>query len=234
MDSVSLQVSGQVVTLRSALGDTLRAAILSGHFAPGQRLVERELCELTGASRASVRETLRQLEAEGLVVIRPHRGPSVTAISAEDARHLFGVRGVLQGFAARLCAELRPDAALAAIGDATAALEAAAETGDTRRIIAAGDAFHHAIAEGSGNPVLQGMFVSVHNRLALLRNLSMARPARVRDGIAAYRNIRDAIRGGEPARAEALCIRHNDAGLTIALRILAECDTKNMREAKAG
>jgi DNA-binding GntR family transcriptional regulator len=234
MDMPSLQVAGQVVTLRSALGDALRAAILSGRFAPGQRLVERELCELTGASRASVRETLRQLEAEGLVVIRPHRGPSVTAISEEDARHLFGVRGVLQGYAARLCAETRPPGALAAIGDATAALEAAAEMADTRRIVAAGDAFHHAIAEGSGNPVLQGMFVSVHNRLALLRNLSMARPARVRDGIAAYRAIRDAIRDGEAARAEALCVRHNDAGLTIALRILVESEPTTTREAKAG
>ncbi|MBC9178586.1 GntR family transcriptional regulator [Pseudoroseomonas ludipueritiae] len=234
MDTASLQVATQVVTLRSALGDTLRAAILSGHFAPGQRLVERELCELTGASRASVRETLRQLEAEGLVVIRPHRGPSVTAISAEDARHLFGVRGVLQGYAARLCAEQRPAAALKAISEATAELEAAAAETDTRRIVAAGDAFHHAIAEGSGNPVLQGMFVSVHNRLALLRNLSMARPARVRDGIAAYQAIRDAIQAGEAARAEALCIRHNDAGLTVALGILVESGSRNTGEAKAG
>jgi DNA-binding GntR family transcriptional regulator len=231
MDTLSLLVADQVVTLRSVLGETLRAAIVSGRFAPGQRLVERELCALTGASRASVRETLRQLEAEGLVVMRPHRGPSVASVSAADAGHLYGVRGVLLGYAARLCAEARPQAPLAAIEAATAALEAAAAVSDTRRIVAAGDRFHHAIAEGSGNPVLQGTLLSVHNRLVLLRNLSMARPGRVRDGIAAYRAIRDAIRAGEAARAEALCLQHNSAGLEIALRILAE---PQPGEAKAG
>ncbi|MBO1073250.1 GntR family transcriptional regulator [Roseomonas marmotae] len=219
---MSLKVAKQVVTLRSALGETLRTAILSGRFVPGQRLVERELCELTGASRASVREAMRQLEAEGLVVNRPHRGPSVAAISAEDARQLFGVRGVLQGYAARLCAETRPPETMTAIIDATGALKRAAELADTRRIVAAGDAFHHAIAEGCGNAVLRQMLVSVHNRLALLRNLSMSRPSRVRDGLAAYEEIRDAILYGDAARAEALCLRHNDAGLKAVLRILAE------------
>lgn len=231
---MALEVVGQVVTLRSALAETLRAAILSGRFLPGQRLVERELCELTGAGRASVREALRQLEAEGLIAMRPHRGPSVVAISPADACHLYGVRGVLLGYAARLCAEARPPEALMAIAAATTALEEGAAAGERERIVAAGDAFHHAIAAGSGNPVLQQMLVSVHNRLVLLRNLSMARPARVRDGVAAYRAIRDAILAGEAERAEALCIRHNDAGAQMALRILADSTLHVRAEAKTG
>lgn len=235
MTSLALEVAGQVVTLRSALSETLRAAIVSGHFAPGQRLVERELCAITGAGRASIREALRQLEAEGLIAMRPHRGPSVAAISPEDARHLYGVRGALLGYAARLSAAARPAAALAAIAAATAALEEAAEAGDRRRIVAAGDAFHAAIAEGSGNPVLQQMLASVHNRLALLRNLSMARPQRVRDGLAAYRAIRDAILAGDAAEAEVLCVQHNDAGVRLALQILADSKAvDSAAEAKAG
>lgn len=234
MDNRDLQATAQVVTLRSALSETLRGAIVSGRFAPGQRLVERELCELTGASRASVREALRQLEAEGLVTLRPHRGPSVTAVTAEDARHLYGVRGVLLGYAARLCAAARPPAALAAIASATAALQEGAETGDHRGIVRAGDAFHAAIGEGSGNPVLQQMLVSVHNRLALLRNLSMTRPDRVREGLAAYGAIRDAIAAGRSEQAEALCVAHNNAGAELALRILERMESNNEREARAG
>ncbi|PWC26482.1 GntR family transcriptional regulator [Teichococcus aestuarii] len=234
-DSMSFQVAAQVVTLRSVLSDTLRAAIVSGRFAPGQKLVERELCALTGASRTSVREALRQLEAEGLVTLRPHRGPSVAAVTAEDARHLYGVRGVLVGYAARLCAEARPAAALAAIAAATVALEQGAEAQDHRAIVRAGDAFHAAIGEGSGNPVLQQMLVSVHNRLVLLRNLSMALPHRVREGLAAYAAIRDAIAGGRAAEAEALCAAHNDAGAELALRILDQAEAKNTtREKRAG
>ncbi len=234
-DNLDLQATAQVVTLRSALSDTLRAAIVSGRFTPGQRLVEREMCVLTGASRASVREALRQLEAEGLVTLRPHRGPSVTAATAEDARHLYGVRGVLLGYAARLCAGAGNPAALAAIAAATDALQRGAETHDHRGIVRAGDAFHAAIGEGSGNPVLQQMLVSVHNRLALLRNLSMTLPHRVREGLTAYAAIRDAIADGKAAEAEALCVAHNNAGAELALRILEQAEaSSNAREARAG
>lgn len=230
MLDADLHVAGQVITLRSALEETLRAAILSGRFRPGQRLPERELCELTGAGRASVREALRQLEAEGLVATRPHRGPSVAAVTPAEAAEIYGVRGVLLGYAARLCATSRPPEPLAAIEAATAALEAAAAQSDTRAIVAAGDAFHAAIANGSGSVVLHQMLSSVHNRLVLLRNLSMAMPARVRDGIASYRAIRDAVLAGDAPRAERLCLEHNEAGAAVALRILAESNPEPFSE----
>ncbi|MFC3127294.1 GntR family transcriptional regulator [Pseudoroseomonas globiformis] len=234
-DSPDLQAAPQIVTLRTALSDILRGAIVSGRFAPGQKLVERQLCTLTGASRASVREALRQLEAEGLVVLRPHRGPFVTAMTAADARQVYGVRGVLLGYAARLCAEARPAPALDAIAAATEALGRGAAAEDHRAIVRAGDAFHAAIGEGSGNVVLQQMLASMHNRLALLRNLSMALPHRVREGLAAYAAIRDAIAAGQPAEAEARCLDHNDAGAALALRILEETEAETARrEARTG
>ncbi|MCI0755673.1 GntR family transcriptional regulator [Teichococcus vastitatis] len=234
-NNLDLRAAPQIVTLRSALGDILRRAIVSGRFMPGQKLVERELCELTGASRASVREALRQLEAEGLVTLRPHRGPFVMSMTVEDARQLYGVRGVLLGYAARLCAAARPAAALAAIASATEALGQGAAAADHRAIVQSGDAFHAAIGAGSGNAVLQQMLASVHNRLALLRNLSMALPHRVREGLAAYAAIRDAIAAGRPAEAEALCLDHNDAGAALALCILEEAEGhRARREARTG
>ena len=215
-----MQVAGQVVTLRSVLEDTLRNAILTGRFSPGQRLPERELCELTGASRASVREALRQLSAEGLVVIQPHRGPSVAEITAKDARELYSLRGVLMGFAARLLAQSRPDDALQALREATEALASAAEAACVKQIVKAGDDFHAAIAEGCGHGVLKQTLQMLHNRIALLRNMAMARPARVRQGLAAYRAIVAAIEAGDVARAETLCIRHCEAGWDMARHLL--------------
>ena len=64
-----------VPTVRSMVAQKLREAIMSGKLKPGQRLVERELCEMTGVSRPSIREALRLLEADGLVTTVPHRGP---------------------------------------------------------------------------------------------------------------------------------------------------------------
>ena len=76
MDQKTFQIPRQAATLRTMVEDRLRTAILTGHFETGQRLVERELCELFGVGRTSVREALRQLEAEGLVTTVPHKGPT--------------------------------------------------------------------------------------------------------------------------------------------------------------
>jgi len=74
MSSTELQIVRKSATLRLLVEDKLRSAIAMGRFKPGQRLIERELCELTGVGRTSIREALRQLEAEGLVT--PQRAAS--------------------------------------------------------------------------------------------------------------------------------------------------------------
>ena len=96
-----------VPTVRAMVAQKLREAIMSGTLKPGQRLVERELCEMTGVSRPSIREALRLLEADGLVNTVPHRGPVVSTISLEEAKQLYAARAVLEGFAGRECARLR-------------------------------------------------------------------------------------------------------------------------------
>jgi DNA-binding transcriptional regulator YhcF (GntR family) len=85
----TLSVLRPVGSLRTQAVDKLRQAIIDGHFAPGTRLTERELCGLLGVSRTLVREALRQLEAEGWVENVPYRGPIVATISADEARQLY-------------------------------------------------------------------------------------------------------------------------------------------------
>src|SRR5215212_719821 len=72
-----------VPTVRSRVAQKLREAIMSGTLKPGQRLVERELCQMTAVSRPSIREALRLLEADGLVTTVPHRGPVVSTIRGQ-------------------------------------------------------------------------------------------------------------------------------------------------------
>src|SRR5215471_4456604 len=100
-----LAVARDVLTLRELTTAKLRDAILSLHFKPGQHLVERELCEQTGVSRTSVREALRQLEAERLVERRASRGLFVASVTAEEARQIYEVRAALEPEMARLFAE---------------------------------------------------------------------------------------------------------------------------------
>ena len=93
MSDEALLVAGQAVSLRSLVADRLRLAIVTGRFRPGQQLRERELCELTGVSRPSLREALRQSEAEGLITTTTHRGTLVAALSVEEVGQLYALRG---------------------------------------------------------------------------------------------------------------------------------------------
>ncbi len=86
MNEMNLRIPRQAATLRLLVEDRIREAIASGHFRPGQRLVERELCEQIGVGRTSVREALRQLEAEGLVVTVPRSISTRPASSMTSGR----------------------------------------------------------------------------------------------------------------------------------------------------
>src|ERR1700709_2082191 len=88
--------------IREQVASILRDAIVELRLPPGQLLVERQLCEMTSASRPSAREALRQLEAEGLVESQNGRGTVVSIASPELARNVYGVRAELEGFAAEL------------------------------------------------------------------------------------------------------------------------------------
>ena len=76
-----LQITEPPTLLRERAFEQLREAIITGHFAPGDRLIERELCKAMGVSRTSIREVLRRLEAERLIKVEPRRGPAVARIT---------------------------------------------------------------------------------------------------------------------------------------------------------
>src|SRR5215468_11609515 len=75
--------------LRDQVVRDLRQSIIGGRFAPGNKLVEREMCDLLGVSRTLVREALRQLEAEGWVRIIPNRGPFVASLTPNEVLEFY-------------------------------------------------------------------------------------------------------------------------------------------------
>src|ERR1700742_5292863 len=107
-DSGSLRVGRVAAPLREQLTDVLREAFLDFRLRPGERLVERDLIDKTGVSRATIREVLRQLTAEGLVTVIPQRGAVVVELTRKEAAGLSEVRTMLEGLAARLFAAPPP------------------------------------------------------------------------------------------------------------------------------
>jgi DNA-binding GntR family transcriptional regulator len=209
-----------VPTVRAIVAQKLREAIMSGTFKPGQRLVERELCEMTGVSRPSIREALRLLEADGMVNTVPHRGPVVSTISLEEARQLYAARAVLEGFAGRECARLRDPAVVRSMGDALTRLKAAFARPDMIAVLEAKTDFYAALIRGCQNAFIERMLRPLHDRITLLRITSMSQPKRVNKSLREVTAIWRAIQSGDEDLAERCCVDHIKAAAVAALDMI--------------
>lgn len=232
MTDINLQIPRQAATLRLLVEDKIRSAIATGHFKPGQRLIERELCEQIGVGRTSVREALRQLEAEGLVVTIPHRGPEVSSISYEEARQLYDVRALLEGFAGRRFAETGSKAAVAELKRAVDGFRKASKAQDRATLVAAKTKFYAVLMDGADNVFIKQSLTNLHNRITLLRVTSMTQTGRLADSVAEIEKIYEAIASGDGDKAEAACKLHIEKAAKVALAVLAK-DTPKPRRAKS-
>jgi DNA-binding GntR family transcriptional regulator len=207
----------QADTLRRKVEDAVRAAITSGVYAPGERLIERALCADLGVSRASVREAMRRLEAEKLVCTVPHRGPVVAAISVAEARQLYALRAVLEGFAAHEFAARAPDAAVEAFTEAAARLREAAGSGSTDRVLRAKTALYDVMLDQCGNDLVSEILRGFHARINLLRATSLMHPDRLPHSLAEIDALAAAFRrrDAEAAREAASCHVRNACAVAV-------------------
>jgi DNA-binding GntR family transcriptional regulator len=166
-------------TLRAQVENNLRQAIVSGQLKAGEKLVERELCEMLGVSRPSLREALRTLEAEKLIVIVPHRGPEVAAISMEEARDLYALRGLLESFAAHEFTRLASDEQVKKLGKTVRRLREAGQKNSQSAVLEAKAEFYRILLEGSGNALVSEILGGLLARVSLLRATSLMLPDRL-------------------------------------------------------
>jgi GntR family transcriptional regulator, trigonelline degradation regulator len=216
----SMRVVRNTVTLRQQVLEVLRDAILNFQFKPGDRLIERELCEMTGVSRTSVREALRHLESEGLVQNLPNRGPIVATLTLDEAREIYEVRRALEGLAARLFAERAGAEQHAALDAVMVALERAFATDDTRTIVKATAQFYDVVLGACGNELVRRLISSLHARVTYLRATSVSQPGRAPDSLAEMRRLVAALKSGNPDQAQAVCLEHIDRAATVGLAVL--------------
>jgi DNA-binding GntR family transcriptional regulator len=218
----ALRVERAPALIRSQVLENLRQAILDRRLAPGQRLIERELVELTGVSRTSVREALRELAAEGLVTAIPNKGTVVTSVSAEEARQLYQVRSALEALAGRLFVEHAGAAQRKALVRALEKVDRLAARGAP--ILAAKDAFYDVLFEGGGNVALRSVAGSLHARVSVLRSLSLSVPGRAGRSVKELHAIVDAVLANDAAAAAAACARHVEEAGRAGLIALSEQD----------
>lgn len=204
----SMRVVFTPAPVRRQVAELLRTAITSGRFTPGQRLVEKDLCEMTGVSRASIREALRELETDGLVEVTPYKGPSVARLSKEDVAGIYQVRGALEALAAYNFAKVASDAQVKKLRQKVKELKKAYTSKDVEIILVAKQAFYEVLLEGAGNPTIPATLRTLTDRITLLRRVTLSSPERGQASLAEIDEIIHAIERRDPTAAHEATLHH--------------------------
>lgn len=154
-------------TMGAQIVALLRRAILTGDLAPGAQVVETTLAQRLGASRGPLREAMRQLIDEGLLVSVPYTGTRVVDISVDDINDIYAMRTCLEQFAFELLWPRRDAAFGAELAARNAALQRAIDAGDDVGTIEAELDLHGLAYERAGNRILLTTWTGLRGRLQL-------------------------------------------------------------------
>lgn len=191
---------------RDVIARELRAMIESGRLARGARVPQDELAAHFNTSITPVREALRELEAEGLLVSEPHRGVRVSEVDVAELQGVYVVRRLLEPFATALASQHLSRRDLSVLGDALAAMEAARRSSDSAGQWAANRAFHFHVYEACGVPRLVAQIESLWLAFPWdVLDVVTERPARSAEE---HEQLLAALRDGDAAGAAAACERH--------------------------
>ncbi|WP_248959290.1 GntR family transcriptional regulator [Sphaerisporangium perillae] len=182
----------------------LRHEILSGALAPGERLIEEQLTQRFGTSRAPLREALRSLGQQGLVEHLPRRGVRVAELSRKDVDELFGLRDVLERYAVETA--LPPSGAqdLSGLAEALEGMGTAVDAGDALAENEAHRRFHVALVALAGHRQLLLAYEPVISKLQLYMAANLRGEAEQRtpsEGVVRHRRLFEAVASGDPATA---------------------------------
>ncbi|WP_159992783.1 GntR family transcriptional regulator [Roseomonas sp. 18066] len=199
-------------SLTSVAAQEIERLIVSGTLPAGSRLNEQALAARLGISRGPVREAVRGLERQGLVVTVVNQGSYVRSISAEEAMELYDLRALLTGQACeRLAAEPPPETAPRLEG-LVARMERAADADDAPGYYALNLDFHAALLELGSGPRAQRIYADLGNELNLFRRRALVQPEKMRESNAEHAAILAAIRAGDPVAARAAAEAHVQGG----------------------
>lgn len=216
-----LKIQRDQLSLRGRVADALRAEIASGRLTPNTRLIEQKLCTALGVSRTVLREALRQLEAEGVVEIVPHRGAMVASPGIAEAMHIYEVREALETLAVRGFCDNSTNVAIEELRQVLEELERVpGNAGAEADVLALKERFYRILLAGCGNPVIRETLDRLNNRISYLRSMSMRQPGRLTETIRELQEVVDALARRDPHGASVAAGRHVRNAARNALQTL--------------
>lgn len=215
--------------LRELVFESLREAIIQGRLHPGERLMEIQLAEELGVSRTPVREAIRKLELEGLVLMIPRKGAYVSQISMKDIADVFEIRRALEGLAARLAAERATDEEVERLELALIQISEVAETDDLDGAVALDTDFHEELMRASHNPRLSQMVSNLREQIQRFRLTSLSHPGRVKLAVEEHRKVVDAIASHDAELAQNLAYEHIENAENSLMEVISEAGLRPAR-----
>lgn len=202
-----------------ATTNALREAILTGFLKPGAWLREDDVAAELRVSRTPVREALRVLADEGLVVKTTHQGTVVTALSLDDIIALYAVREHLEGATAKFAAQHRTATLISQLEVSHQRMTAAADAGDPDSIALENLAFHRLLCAAAKNPFLDRFMQQIENAIRRMPTTTYFAPDRDRTGLQEHRAIIEAVAAGDQELAMQAAMQHMRAALDVRLKM---------------
>ncbi len=195
-------------TLSQQVYNHLRAGILDNSYPPGSALPEEALAEKLKVSRVPIREALRRLSAEGLVVIKPRQGAKVTKLTSKQFLDAYQVREALEVLAVRLAVpRLSPDD-LDQLDRFHQEMQSAAESDDAQEFFTVNAQFHSFLVDKADNGDLKSIYESLIDRMRRYRTPSLDLRGGMTTSIDEHAAILAAIHEGNTDEAAALIAQH--------------------------
>jgi DNA-binding GntR family transcriptional regulator len=215
-----LQFSQPRRTAHEFVRETLRRAILSGALQGGFRLVQADIAAQLQVSTTPVREALRDLTADGLIVFDPHIGAVVRALDIDELIDLYDIRKVLEPLAIRKATPLITDAELAQAEELQRKMDVEEDFAAWAEL---NWQFHALLEQAANSPTLQSMVKKVQDTAAIYVARSLKfNPTRTAHGNAEHRELLDAMRARDGERAAEVLVRHLDGTLALIKQTRAQ------------
>jgi DNA-binding GntR family transcriptional regulator len=198
----------------------LKKAILRGDIPPGNRLVENRIAKDLGISRTPVREAFHKLEREGLIKLIPRGGYAVTGLTKEDIEDIFGIRSLLESYAAALTAKNHKENEVLLLEEKNKEFQRCLDQNELEKLPKINTEFHDLLYALSGRPLLIKMISQLQAQIYRFRKMILIEKKNAQISIKLHQALLNALKKRDAEQVERLLKKHILRGQKIVLKAL--------------
>jgi DNA-binding GntR family transcriptional regulator len=201
--------------LREHVYVSIKGAIIGGEFEPGRRLIEEKLAEDMKTSRTPVREAIQKLEKEGLIYRLPRGGFAVKGVTEEEVEEVFGLRGILEGYAGFLATARMDEAELRSLEEIIALEEACLQDMNVEEFIRLDGEFHDVLYKAAKNNRLYNLLHDLRDYMYRYRVIILRYQRKPQFAVQDHKEMVASIRNKNAKQVEKLVRKHMTRGKEV-------------------